>query len=315
MFSAAGVKYLWRNGEVIPWEKGTIHIWDGGFTLPPGIFEGIRGYQKFDGNDVYVFRLRPHMKRLFASAKIHRLQISHTVEELEKAVTDVIAGNNFRDDVYIRPMVWPESGPGLGWSETKGEAAVMVVPSPKPARLKKMENGINVRVSTWRRLPDSVMPPRAKTNGNYVQSRYATMEALADGYDDAIFMTFNGKVSEGTGATLAVIRDGVLVMPSITSDILEGITRDTMLKVVGKDLGMCVVERDVDRTELYIADELFFCGTGAELTPIVSVDRVKIGDGKPGPLTKKIQACYFDIVRGKNEKYKEWLTPTYQKWT
>lgn len=303
------MKYVWMNGKVLRWKEATVHVSSPVVNSGMGVFEGIRAYWSKERSQLYIFRLKEHVQRLFDSSKVHRMKMKFPKKQVEDAIVQTAARNGFREDLYIRPLVF--RGGTWRMPQTPIDVVVFVVPTPRPERMKRMKRGIKCCTSSWRRIPDIAMPARVKTCGNYVNSRIASMEAEEAGYDGAIFLTINGKVSEGSGANIFLVRKGSLITPGVTSDILEGITRETLLSIGAQELSIDVCERDVDRTELYVADEAFLCGTGQEITPIVSVDGIPVGKGSVGSTTKKIQKWFFEVVEGKHAKHMNWLTPVY----
>jgi len=305
----AKMKYIWMNGKMLRWKEATVHVSSPVVNSGMGVFEGIRAYWSKERSQLYIFRLKEHVQRLFDSSKVHRMKIKFSKKQVEDAIVQTAARNGFREDLYIRPLVF--RGGIWRMPETPIDVIVFVVPTPRPERMKRMKRGVRCCISSWRRIPDIAMPARVKTCGNYVNSRIASMEAEEAGYDGAIFLTIDGKVSEGSGANIFLVRKRTLITPGVTSDILEGITRETLLSVGARELGIDVCERDVDRTELYVADEAFLCGTGQEVTPIVSVDGIPIGKGSVGSITKKMQKWFFEVVEGKRAKHMDWLTPVY----
>lgn len=305
------MKYVWMNGKMLRWRTATVHVSSPIVNSGMGVFEGIRAYWSKERSQLHIFRLKDHVQRLFDSSKVHRMKIGFSKRQVEDAIVQTAARNGFREDLYIRPLVF--RGGMWRMAETPIDVAVFVVPTPRPLRMRRMRRGVRCCVSSWRRIPDVAMPARVKTCGNYVNSRLASMEAEEAGYDGAIFLTIDGKLSEGSGANIFLVRKGALITPGVTSDILEGITRETLLSAGAEELGIDICERDVDRTELYVADEAFFCGTGQEITPIVSVDGIPVGKGSVGPTTKKIQKWFFEVVEGKQPKRMKWLTPVYSQ--
>ncbi len=293
------------DGELIPWEHAKIHVSVNALHYGSAVFEGIRGY--FHDNQLYVFRLKEHLRRLLDSAKILMLKNSYTVEELEKAVIRTIRENDFRSNVYIRPLIYAGGNiMSLNMLDLPVHALIIVFPFDKFFT----KPGLDVCVSSWRRIPDTSMPPRAKATANYLNSILASTEARKVGYDEAILLDQHGFVSEGAGENIFLVKNGLINTPAASSSILEGITRDTIIKIAN-DMGYRVVERSILRTELYTADELFFTGTAAEILPILSVDGRTVGDGSPGPITKELMEKYHRIVRGLEPRYRSWLTPVY----
>lgn len=304
-------KHAWMNGEIIPWEDAKVHVRAEGFMRGANVFEGIRGYASPDKQQLYVFKNPEHMDRLFnSSMKVLRMQIKWTADDITKGMLEMLRANTFHEDVHIRPTVYFGIGESFGFNpDTIGMGAVIT--ADERAAKPSLWSGISATVSSWRRIGDDIMPPRVKAGANYLNSRYAKMEAQIDGYDEAILLNQRGKVAEGTGACLMMVRQGKVVTPPVTEGILESVTRFTLLDLFQNELGMEVIEREIDRTELYVADEVFFCGTGAEVQPITSVDRYPVGCGETGPVVKQMQDVYFSIARGQNPKYEEWLLPVY----
>ncbi|MDI3339910.1 MAG: branched-chain amino acid transaminase [Sphaerobacter sp.] len=300
-------KYLWWNGRQMPWEDATIHVTELGWSTVGAIFEGIRAYWNPEQGEAYIFRLREHMVRFSQSMKLVRLRQDYPTEQLIEAIIQLVRDNNHREDVYIRPLAY-RSGGGKSLSGFSDEASILINTRPNPSHLL---TGMvqHACVSSWTRISDTVMPPRVKNMSNYRNGQLAAMEAATNGYDTAILLNAQGKVAEGPGACLMLVRNGRLITPDVTSSILESITRDALITMAREDLGIEVIERPVDRTELYIADEVFFCGTAAEITPIVSVDRYPVGDGTPGPITRRLEQLYHDVLRGIDPRHAEWRTP------
>lgn len=300
--------YIWSDGRLVRWEEAMIHITQAHWSAVGAVFEGIKAYKNPQRGELYVFRLKEHLRRLGQSMKMAGLRPVWSEGELEQAVLELLRANNRRDDTYIQPVAYP-AGSGRAFSRTdEVRTGLYITIRPFESHL-LTEHRINVCVSSWVRVADNVMPPRIKAIANYWNSRLATREAQADGYDGAVILNPAGNVAEGPGACLFIIRDGVAVTPPVTASILESITRATLIVLLREVLGVPVVEREVDRTELYICDEAFFCGTAAEITPVASVDRLPVGDGRIGPITRRLQQLYHDIVRGVDGRFPEWRTP------
>ncbi|MFN3621381.1 MAG: branched-chain amino acid transaminase, partial [Nitrososphaerales archaeon] len=269
------------------------------------VFEGIRAYPSAD--NLNIFRLREHLDRLFYSAKIYYLNLNYSVEDLIQGTIEVIKSNGFRGRTYIRPIVFVGFG-GIGLDYTGFPIDVAIIAVPFERYFHK--SAVRAKVSTWRRISNEANPPLAKASGNYLNSALAKQEAIRDGYDEAILLDQRGYVAEGTGENIFIVKDDVVYTPPINSSILIGITRDTAIKLL-TDLNYKVVERDIERSELYICDEAFFCGTAAEITPIVEIDQRRVGNGEIGPITRRIREAYLDVVEGRNKKYAHWLTSVY----
>ena len=298
---------VWMDGELVPWDDAKVHVMTHALHYGSAVFEGIRAY--YNEDELYIFRLREHMKRLVDSAKILDIPVKYSVDDLCEATVRTIRENRFQTSVYIRPIIFVGAGGiGLDFSNNPVQTAIIALPFSKYFA----KTGLRVHVSSWRRIPDSSLPPKAKAAANYVNSILATREAKKAGYDEAILLDYHGYVSEGAGENLFLVKDGVVSTPPITASILEGITRNSIITLC-RDLGYPVVERMISRTELYTADELFFTGTAAEVQPILEVDDRKIGDGNPGRLTKQLMELYSRIVIGQEKKYIDWLTPVYKR--
>lgn len=297
---------IWRDGVLVDWADATIHVLAHSVHYGSSVFEGIRCYEGPNGGA--VFRLRDHIRRLHDSAKIYRLEMKHSVDDLVNAVVETVAANEITE-CYIRPLVM-RSGQQMGvWARNiPVETFVICYRWPTLLGAAAMEGGADVRVSSWRRAAPDTFPTLAKAGGNYLNSQLSAMEARLDDYAEGIMLDSNGWVAEGSGQNLFVVRDNVLYTAPISSGILHGITRDSIIKFAA-DLGYQVKEMVMPREFLYIADEAFFCGTAAEITPIRSIDQLPVGAGKPGPVTLRLQEQYMGIVRGKVPGRNGWLTP------
>jgi branched-chain amino acid aminotransferase len=304
---AAHPAYLWLNGQQTAWENATLHISEVGWSTVGGVFEGIRAYWNADENELYVFRLREHLERLARSMKLVRLPLAYSVDELTRAIVDLLRVNNTREDSYIFPMGFTAESYKHRYDLPQESSSLVIHTKPMPSHLQE-EVKYTGRIASWRRISEDVMPPRVKNLSNYRNGQLARMEAVADGYDTSLLLNAQGKVAEAPGACVMLIRDGKLITPDLTSGVLESITRDALL-VMARDLGIPVEERSVDRTEFYVGDEAFVCGTAAEVTPLVELDHYQIGDGGIGPITRKLRAAYEAALRGTDGSYPEWRTP------
>ena len=304
----ANPTYLWWNGKQMPWEDATIHVTDIGFSTVGAIFEGIRAYWNEDEQEAYVFRLPEHMKRFEQSMKLVRLEQEYSTESLIETILELIKANDQREDIYIRPLAYRAGGSGGGFSGHSSKAGILINTSSRPTHLK---TGVRQHacVSSWTRISDNVMPPRVKNISNYRNGQLATMEANINGYDVPLLLNDAGKIAEGPGACVMMVRDGNLITPGVTDSILESITRDAILQIAREDMGLVVEERPIDRTEMYIADEAFMCGTAAEITPVVSVDRYDLGTGDIGPVTSELEDIFLGVLRGTDSRHPDWRTP------
>jgi branched-chain amino acid aminotransferase len=296
---------IWMNGDLVAWEDANVHLASHVIHYGSSVFEGIRSYDTPRGPR--IFRLRDHMRRLFDSARIYRMEIPFTQEALENAAVETIRANGFTE-CYVRPVVYRGTG-GLGVNPLKNrtDAAILVWKWGKYLGAEALEKGIDVCVSSWNRQGANTFPPIAKCGSNYMNSQLIKMEAILNGYVEGIALASDGCVSEGSGENFFIVRDGVVYTPPLSSSILLGITRDTVIRLARKE-GLEVLEQRIPRGMLYIADEAFFTGTAAEITPIRSIDRIPIGAGEPGPVVKRLQELFFGLIRGDVRDEHGWLS-------
>jgi len=300
-------QFAFFRGAVVPIDQAKVSIMSQVVNYGIGAFGGIRGYWNDERKQLYLFRLDDHYRRVLNSAKLFNATLPYSVDDLKKITLDLLRRENYREDVYVRPLIFnatEDITPRL--YDVDFQFACFTRPQGNYIRL-----DVSACTSSWRRLDDNIIPSRGKITGGYVNSAFAKSEAHWNGYDEAIVLNQDGHVAEGSAMNLFIIRDGLLLTPAITDNILEGITRNTMLELVRNELGIKAVERSIDRSELYIADEVFFCGTGAQVASVTSIDHRPIGTGKIGPITKQLQELYFGLVRGNHPKYMDWLTPVY----
>lgn len=303
-------EYVFMDGEFVPEKDAKISVKTHAFLYGTSIFEGIRGYWNEEEKQIYIFRMREHYERLHRSARIMLMKPKYSVDEMCDLTVDLVRKNAPETDTYIRPTLY-KSAQAIGPKLT-GPDSFLVFTCPL-GNYVDITNGLNICVSSWRRLDDNTIPPRAKVGGAYANTGLIVTEALNAGYDEALVLSADGHVAEGSAMNFFLVEDGRLVTSPVTDNILVGITRDTIKHIAQDEFGLEVVERPIDRTELYVADEAFYCGTGAQVSPITKIDSRPVGDGKVGTITKKIQDLYFEIVKGKAEKYKKWCTPVYNK--
>lgn len=297
-------KSLWFNGKLIPWEQANVHVMTHALHYGSSIFEGIRSYASPRG--AAIFRLQPHIRRLFDSAKIYRMEIPYTPQEIADACRMVIRDNELQD-AYIRPLVWRGYGE-LGVNPLGSPLEVMVAAMKWGAYLgaEGLEKGVDVQVSSWNRVAPNTLPAMAKAGGNYLSSQLIVMEAARHGYAEGIALDTHGQLSEGSGENLFIVRDNILYTPPITAALLPGITRDAVM-TIARDLGYELREQSMPREVLYLADEIFFTGTAAEVTPVRAVDQIVIGSGARGPMTTAIQKHFFGLFKGEVEDTYGWL--------
>ena len=299
-------KVIWHNGELIPWDQATVHVGTHVLHYGSSVFEGIRCYKTEHGSA--VFRLREHTRRLVDSARIYRMPLQYDRDQLADACLETIRANEM-EYCYIRPLVFRGfHSLGVNPLPCPVESYVMVWQWGSYLGEEALENGVDVKVSSWHRLAPNTMPSQAKAGANYANAALIKMEALREGYAEAIALTTSGYVSEGSGENIFIVRKGKLITPPPADNILEGITRDTVITLARDELGIETVERSIDRSELYVADECFMTGTAAHVSAVIEVDRRPVGSGETGEITRRLQDLFFDAILGKNATYSRWLT-------
>ncbi len=303
------VEKIWMNGKWVAWDDAKIHILSHVAHYASSVFEGIRCYRTRTGPA--IFRLEEHLDRLMGSAKIYRMELAFTREQIREVCLEIVAVNDL-GDCYVRPLIYRGyENLGVNPFGAPVEMAVAAFPWGKYLGEDALTKGVAVKISSWWRIAPNTLPALAKASANYMNSQLMKMEALVDGYSEAIALDVDGFVSEGSGQNVFAVRKGELVTPPLSSSILAGITRDSIL-TLARGLGYNVREDVIPREMLYLADELFFCGTAVEVSPITSVDRIPVGNGEPGPITKAIQSAFFALVRGEQPDRHRWLTPVPQ---
>jgi len=302
-----GERLIWFKGNIVPVESAKINVLSPSSQFGANVFEGLRAYWNVYEKQLYVFRLLEHVNRLQDSIKMAGFETVFTNAFLQQSVIDIIRANNFQEDLICRQTVFLD---GFGsWSAT-GPVEMFIAPMAKGRYYEKLQ-GINVCISSWERINEKSLSPKIKMGANYMNSRMGQLEAVHNGYDSAIFLNREGTVSEGPGSCVFIVRGGILITPPLTASILDSITRYTVIDIARNELGLAVIERDIEKGELYGANEVFMCGTAVEIVPVFSIDRVQIGYGTEGEVTSNIKNLYLQIVRGKVEKYEKWLTPVY----
>ncbi|MGC1193640.1 MAG: branched-chain amino acid transaminase [Candidatus Dormiibacterota bacterium] len=301
--------WVFFQGEQRRYRDSRIGLMTHALHYGTACFEGIRAYWNESREQLYVFRLLEHFQRLHQSAAILRMQLPYTAEELTEITIQLLRRNQFRSDTYIRPLVYKASEE-IGVRLHDLDDGFLIYAQPFGEYLDRTK-GLRCMVSSWRRIDDNAAPARAKISGTYVNSALAKSEAAENGFDEALVLGQDGHVCEGSAENLFIIRKGTLITPAVSDNILEGITRSTLMQFWSEDLGLPVVERPIDRTELYVADEVILCGTGAQISAVVEIDHRQVGDGKPGPFTNQLDSMYGSLVIGETEKYREWCTPVY----
>lgn len=299
------------RGQIVPLEQANINVMTHAFNYGTAVFEGVRGNWNAEQDELYLFRVKDHVQRIRQSAKIMRMGLRFSDDEAAGIIQQVVEQSGFKEDVYVRPMIYMSSEiVGVRMHNLDWDFLVYVTPF---GAYLDPEQGARCATSSWRRVDDTEIPARAKVNGLYVNNAMAKSEAQLNGFDEAIMLNQDGHVSEGSGENIVMIRHGKLITPAPSDNILEGITLETALELASREMGLSVERRSIDRSELYIADEVFMTGTAAHLTPVVEVDRVPVGDGRPGPIAKRLQALYFSSITGRQPAYTSWLTPVYAR--
>ena len=297
------------EGHYVPVEEAKISVMTHAFNYGTGLFEGIRGYYCPEEDNILIFRLTEHIDRFVRNFRIMCMEIPETFEEIEQICVELVKRSGFKEGVYIRPVCY-KSELSLG-PTVKGVQSSFCCYVIKLGDYVDIQSGLDVAVSSWRRLSDNAIPSRVKTTGGYVNSSLAATEAKQAGFHEAIFLREDGTVAEGSAMNIFMVLDGKLITSPPTADILVGITRNTVMQLAREQMGLEVIERPISRSELYVCDELFFCGTGAQVAPVRSVDRRVLGTGEPGPVTLRMQQLYFETVQGKIPQYRSWCTPVY----
>jgi branched-chain amino acid aminotransferase len=298
--------YAYFQKQIMPLAEAKIGIMTHAFNYGTGVFEGIRGNWNENNQTVYLFKVQDHIKRLRMSAKICRINIAETDEELESLIVQVVEKSGIREDQYVRPLAY-KSSEAIGVRVHDLDDDLLIFAAPFGPYL-DIDAGARVQTSTWRRVDDMSIPARAKTTAGYLNSALAKTEAMQNGFDEAILLNMDGHVAEGSGENIAIIRNGRIITPARSDNVLEGLTMSTVLGLAQSEFGVEVESRTIDRSELYVADEVFMTGTAAHVTPILEVDRRPVANGDVGPISKQLQSLYFDVIYGRNPKYISWCT-------
>lgn len=311
MVNQAKPKYAFFNGEIVPLADAKVSVMTHALNYGTGVFGGLRGYWNNEEEQLFVFRPLDHFKRFLQSAQLMRMNLEQSPEDLTDILLELLRTEGFHENCYIRPLAYKSTEMiGVRLHDVDDALTIFALPF---GRYVANEEGAHVCFSAWRRVDDNAIPARGKVSGAYANSSLIKSDAILSGYDEALVLNEDGHVSEVSSANLFIVRDGVAITPPIYSNILEGITRRSMMQLLRDELGVEVVERNIDRTEVYLADEIFMCGTGVQIAAITKVEHRTIGTGAMGEITQKLRDLYFDVVQGKVEKYRDWLTPVYQK--
>jgi len=301
---------VFLNGEYLPADQAHVGVMTHALSYGTGVFEGLRGYWNDEAAETYIFRAREHFERMLRSCRIMNFTLPYTVDELVEISRELVRRNGLRENCYIRPFAYKaDEIIGVKLHGLTDHFTMYTVPMGDYVST----TGLRTGVSSWRRVDDNMIPARAKISGAYVNSAFAKTEALQNGFDEAIMLTAEGHVSEGSAENIFLLLNNELVTPSPSENILQGVTRDTVIQLARRELDRITRERQIDRTELYCADEIFFTGTGAQIAPVVEVDHRPIGTGNVGPLAAEIQRLYADVVRGRRAEYMDWCVPVFGK--
>jgi len=304
-------KFAFFQGQIVPFEQAKISIMTHAFNYGTGCFEGIRAYWNTDEEQLYILKMREHYQRFMHNWRVLCIDLDYSIEDLESWTVELLHREGYEQDTYIRPLAYKSSLViGVRLHDLEDDLAIFAEPFGKYI---EKEEGASVCVSSWRRISDTAIPARGKITGAYINSAFAKTEAILNGFDEAIVLNQDGHISEGSAENLFIVRDRVLITPPLSDNILEGITRSVMIQLARDELGLEAIERPIDRTELYVADEAFFCGTGVQVAAIASVDHRPVGTGKLGPVVRQLREVYFAAVRGQLPRYRSWLTPVYEK--
>lgn len=303
-------KYAFFEGKLVPIEDAKVSITAHALNYGTGCFEGIRAYWNEEDKQLYVFRMREHFERLYRSCRVLRIQLPYTIDELNEITLELLRREGYHQDVYIRPLAYKaDEIIGVRLHGLVDEFAMFATPF---GRYLEEEEGVHVCISSWRRLDDNAAPARAKITGTYVNSALAKTDAVLSGYGEALVLTQTGHISEASAENFFMVRDGQLITPPVTSNILEGITRDTVIVLAREELGLDTLQRSIDRSEVYVCDEAFLTGTAVQVAAITQVEHRLVGTGVMGPIVTRLRERYFEVVKGRDPKYRHWCTPVYK---
>jgi branched-chain amino acid aminotransferase len=302
--------YVYFKGRVVPYPEAKVGVLTHALNYGTAVFGGLRGYWNKDEKQLFVVRPHDHFKRFLQSAKLLCMDLPYSAEHLVDALTEVLRAENYQEDVYIRPLAFfSDEIIGVRLHDLNAEVSMLAIPF---GHYLANEDNLHVTISSWRRVDDNVIPARGKIAGAYVNSAFAKTDALRAGFDEVIVLNQDGHISEGSAANIFLFRNGVFATPPVTDNVLEGITRRSIIQLIRDEMNLEVVERQIDRTELYVADEAFLCGTGVQISAITRVDFRSIGTGKMGDATTRLRKLYYDVVHGRVAKYRDWCYPVYE---
>lgn len=302
--------YAFFNGSIVPYSEAKVGVMTHTLNYGTGAFGGIRGYWNEQEEELFVFRVKEHYKRLMDSAKLLIMELDYSIDELVQITMELVLKEGHRQDVYIRPLIYnTDEIIGVRLHDLHADITIFSLPFDKYV---SNDTSAHVTISSWRRLDDNMVPARGKITGAYINTAFIKTDAVRAGFDEALVLNVDGHLSEGSAENIFMVRDGIIYTPSLTDNILEGITRRTIMELARKELGVEVIERSIDRTEVYLCDEFFMTGTAAQVTAVTEIDHRLVGDGQMGPITAKIRELYLDVVRGKVKEYRHWNYPVYE---
>jgi branched-chain amino acid aminotransferase len=297
------------RGRIVPYSEARVGVLTHGLNYGTGVFAGLRGYWNADEAELFVFRPQEHFQRFLESARLLDMTLGETAESLTDALVELLRAELYREDCYVRPLAfYGDESIGVRLHNLTPQVSIVAMPY---GRYVENDESLHATISSWRRVDDTMIPPRGKIAGSYVNSAFAKTDAQRAGFDEAIVLNSDGHVSEASAANVFVVRNGTALTPPVTDNVLEGITRRTVIELLSKDLGVPVVERSIDRSEITLADEIFFCGTGVQIAAVTRVDHRPIGAGRMGPVVSSLRLLYFDVVRGKRAEHRGWCHPVY----
>ncbi len=308
---ASVTKFAFFKGQIVPIEQAKISVMTHAFQYGTGAFGGMRAYWNADQEQLYVFRPHDHFERLLSSAALLRMTLDYTPEKITAILLDLLRAEGFRENCYIRPVVYKaEESLAVKLHDMEDDLTIIVRPVGNQNYV-NIDDGAHVCFSAWRRIDDNAIPARGKITGAYVNSMLIKTDAVLAGYDDALVLSDDGHLAEASAANVVIVRKGVAITPPVTANVLEGIVRRSLIELLRNELNIEVVERTIDRTEVYLADEIFLCGTGAQVSPVTRIEHRPVGDGAIGPITTRLRTLFMDIVSGRVAKYQPWVAPVY----
>lgn len=305
-------RFAYFKGQIVPFENATVSIMNHALNYGTAVFGGLRGYWNSDMEQLYLFRPFDHFERFLQSSRLLRMDLPHTPESLTEILRQLIQAEGYQTNCYVRPLAY-KSSDMIGVKLHGVDDDVSMFAIPFGSYVDDKEDGMHVGFSAWRRVDDNAIPARGKIAGSYANSALIKSDALLAGYDEALVLTQDGHLSESSAANLFIVRRGQLITPAVNGDVLEGITRRTVIELAREELGLTVVERAIDRTEVYVADEMFMCGTGVQIAAVTQVEHRNVGTGKLGEITRALRDIFYDVVTGRNPKYHHYLSPVYSK--